>query len=175
VKALLKLKRLREARKRAPFFNTLDLLSVEPDGMIFGVSGRAGFGYAFEGVDYMLRDDGMAVMGTGSNHVVSDNKIVDGGGAPALINSIDLRGGSFHTISGNNIPDGWLLVDAASESILIGNRTRGIGTSAVGAGAVAGAGIVGVGNKVGVAGTAPTGLYFTINKGTGPVDTGNVE
>jgi len=116
-----------------------------------------------------------AIKGTGSNHVVSDNKIVDGGGAPALINSIDLRGGSFHTISGNNIPDGWLLVDAASESILIGNRTRGIGTSAVGAGAVAGAGIVGVGNKVGVAGTAPTGLYFTINKGTGPVDTGNVE
>lgn len=57
MKALLSMKRLREGRKRIPFFSSLDLLTVEEDGLLVGVSGRAGYGYRVSGVDYLLRDE----------------------------------------------------------------------------------------------------------------------
>jgi len=54
--ALLSMKKLRENQKRVPFFSFLDLLSVEEDGLVVGVSGRLGYGYQLQGVDYQLRD-----------------------------------------------------------------------------------------------------------------------
>jgi len=57
VKALLSMKRLRAERKRISFFSSLDLLNVEEDGQVIGVSGRTGYGYRLSGVDYLLQDD----------------------------------------------------------------------------------------------------------------------
>jgi len=57
MKALLKLKRLKEERKRIPFHSKLDLLTVDEGGLIIGVSGRMGAGYSLEGVDYLLYSD----------------------------------------------------------------------------------------------------------------------
>ena len=56
MKALLSMKHLREARKRIPFFSSIDLLTVEDDGLAVGVSGKMGYGYRLKGVDYLLRD-----------------------------------------------------------------------------------------------------------------------
>ncbi len=53
---LLSIKKLRENQKRIPFFSSVDLLTVEEDGLVIGVSGRAGYGYRLLGVDYQLRD-----------------------------------------------------------------------------------------------------------------------
>ncbi len=57
LKALLRFKRLKEERKRIPFHSKLDLLTVEDQGLIVGVSGRMGFGASLEGVDYLLYSD----------------------------------------------------------------------------------------------------------------------
>ena len=57
MKTLLSMKHLREGRKRIPFFSSLDLLTVEEDGLMVGVSGRMGYGFELKGVDYLLRDE----------------------------------------------------------------------------------------------------------------------
>lgn len=55
--ALLSMKKLRDARKRVPFFSSLDLFAITDDGIMIGVSGRAGAGFRLRGVDYLLWDE----------------------------------------------------------------------------------------------------------------------
>lgn len=57
MEAFLKMKELRESLKRVPFFQAIDLLSVEEDGLLVGVSGRLAYAYRITGVDYYLFDD----------------------------------------------------------------------------------------------------------------------
>ncbi|MBI4970236.1 MAG: hypothetical protein HZC17_00130 [Candidatus Omnitrophica bacterium] len=57
MKFLISMKKLRDARKRIPFFSGLDLATVEDNGKIVGVSGREGMGFRLEGVDYLLCDE----------------------------------------------------------------------------------------------------------------------
>lgn len=57
MKFFVSMKKHRESKKRIPFFSRLDLLAVEEDGSIVGVSGKTGIGFRLEGVDFLLFEE----------------------------------------------------------------------------------------------------------------------
>lgn len=57
MKPLLTMKKYQEMKKRIPFFSRLDLLAVEEDGFIIGVSGKVGIGFRLEGIDFLLFEE----------------------------------------------------------------------------------------------------------------------